>query len=207
MDASALQDKISRGMGVAARKLGSRYIVYRPRAVSAPVVDRNRVIKLFAAFEPAGNIGSGSARFQPIWRGVFDASYTQAGDYVVGSSSTYFVATQTPAQPVWCVLTNRSVTITRPGFSSQGGYSGLYASPGAVVLTSWPAALFSEGANSKGGKTGSSGLGGWTVLLPPLKTALQVSDVMTDDVGGTYTVDAVEQNSLGWRLFARQISA
>ena len=207
MDALALQDKVSRTMGVAARKLGGVCVVYRPKNASRPVHDGNRLVELFAAFEPQGRAGSGSARFQPLWRGVFDASYTRSGDYIVGVDDTYFVATKPPAQPVQCILTNRVVTISRPGFSSQGGYNGLYASSGKTIIVGWPVALVEDGSASKGTKVGTSSLGGWTVLLPLLPATLQLADVVTDEAGGTYVVEAAEQNNSGWRLLVRQISA
>ncbi len=207
MDASALQDKVARGLGIAARKLGSICVVYRPKRTSPPLDDRNRIIKLFAAFEPEGAAGQGSVRFQPLWRGVFDASYTSPGDYIVGPDNTYFVGVQTPTQPIQCVLTNRRVTLVRPGLSSQGGYSGLYASGGQAVLTGWPAALFADGLGTRNTKVGSSGLGSWRVLLPELPATPRIADVVTDDLGSTYIVDTAEQNSLGWQLLVRQISA
>ena len=207
MDALELQDKIARGMGVAARKLGSACIVYRPKTWTSPLDDRNRVIKLFAAFEPESSAAFGSARLQPLWQGVFDCSYTKPGDYIVGADSTYFVGAQNLAQPVWCVMTNRRVTFMRPGLSSQGGYSGLYSSCGETVIADWPAALFESGGSAKGGKVGSSGLASLTLLLPRLPAAPQIADVVNDDTGSTYVVDTTEQGSLGWHLLVRQISA
>ena len=207
MDIVALQDRIARGMSVAARKLGSVCIVYRPRSINRPIDDGNQIIKLFAAFKPGGSVGFGSAHFQPLWRGVFDASHTRPGDYIVGVDGVYFVAMQQSAGLVQCVLTNRKITIVRPSLSSQGGYSGLYASDGQAVIVGWPVALFEDGSNPRSVKAGTSSLGGWTALLPLLPAAPQLADVMTDDAGGTYIITAAEQSSIGWRLLARQINA
>ena len=205
MDVISLQDKITRGMGVAARKLGLACIVYRPRTAAQPVSDGNRVIKLFAAFAPEG-VGGGASSLQPLWRGTFDAVYTQTGDYLVASDRTYFVGSQLPALPIRCVLTNRSLTIARPSFLGQGGYSGLYASGGEPVVTSWPAAVFANGGSPENVRIAGVGLGGWVVLLPRLPVPPQVADVVTDDAGSVYVVGAAEQNTLGWRLLVRQIS-
>jgi hypothetical protein len=101
MDGPALADKIYRGMGVAARKIGSPYIVYRPTTPTNPLRSRNRIIKLYAAFNAGdGKFGRGESYGNATWWGVFDASYTQPGDYLVGPMGSFFVAAQAPLLPV-----------------------------------------------------------------------------------------------------------
>ena len=50
MEGGALQNLINKGMGVGARRLGTPFVVYRPRAVCEPLASRNRVTKLYCAF-------------------------------------------------------------------------------------------------------------------------------------------------------------
>ena len=207
MDARTLQDRISKGLGVAARRCGTPYTVYRPSGVLQPISPSRRVIDLLALFTPgAAGAGRAAAYGQALWQGVFDASYTQAGDYLVGERDTYFVAVQTPGAPVQCVQANRVVTLVRPTSAMQGGYSGFFATPGETVVTLWPGSLLEAGWHG-GSRVGETRFGGWTLLLPRLPATPQTADVVSDDLGGVYTVGSAEETVFGWRLLLRQVGA
>jgi hypothetical protein len=208
MDAQTLQNLIAKGMGVAGQRLGAPYAVYRPRGVSQPTAPQNRVVELCATFSGKGNAAPRGPDYgQPLWCGCFDASYTQAGDYLMNGQATYFIVRQWPGLPVQCVLTNRVVTIVRPLPATQGSYSGFFASPGELVIAAWPASLLESGGHSAGLLQGETRLGSWNLLLPPLPVVLQLADVVTDDLGANYVVGAAEQSSLGWRVMVRQLGA
>jgi hypothetical protein len=208
MDGTALQDKISKGMGVAARKLGTPFIVYRPDGATNPLSSRNRVIKLCASFNAEDERFRSVAGFgRPIWWGMFDASYTRPGDYLVGASGTYFICAQRPLLPVQCVLTNHVVQILRPATPVSGGYSGFCVATATHIIAGFPAALIEEGARVADGGARSQKFGGWSLLLPNLPASPQVGDVVTDDASMHYVVGAAEQSALGWRLMVRQIAA
>ena len=206
MNARTLQDRISKGMGVAARRAGCLFGLYRPAGIVQPVTPGNRILELPAVFAPAGKRG-GAVYGQSLWSGTFDSSYTQPGDYLANASETYFVASQLPGLDVQCVLTNRTVSIVRPMPAMQGGYSGFFSTPGDVVITQWPACLFESGGNAEGGRVGETRFGGWTLLLPMLPALPQTADVVSDDLGGAYVVGSAEQSVLGWRLAVRQVGA
>ena len=204
MDASALQDRISKGMGAAARHAGADFSVFRPAGIVAPISPGNRIIDLPAIFTP-GSGRAGPQYGQSLWTGTYDSSYTQAGDYLAGLSDIYFVASQLPGLDVQCVLTNRVVSIVRPLPAMQGGYSGFFSTPGAVVITQWPGCLLESGGHPDGGRVGETRFGGWTLYLPLLPAAPQIADVISDDLGGAYVVGSAEQSVLGWRLLVRQV--
>jgi hypothetical protein len=208
MDARTLQDRMTKGLGVAARKLGEPFTVFRPAGPLQPTAPQNRVIVLFAAFRAEGG-GTGRAPDygQPLWWGTFDASYTRPGDYLVCGPQVYFVASQIPGLPVQCVRTNRVVTILRPAPTASGGYNGFYATPGDIVIDGWPASLLEAGGRAGDAKPNEMRFGAWTLLLPALPAPPQVADVVTDDFCSTYVVTAAEQSELGWRLLVRQIGA
>ena len=206
MDARALQDRISKGSGVAARRTGCLFGLYRPAGVVQPVRPQNRLLDLPAAFAPAGKRG-GAVYGQSLWTGTFDFSTTQPGDYLASDAATYFVASQLPGLDVQCVRTNRTVSIVRPTPALQGGYSGFFSTPGDVVITDWPACLLESGGQAGGGRVGETRFGGWTLLLPVLPAPPQIADVVSDDLGGAYVVGSAEQSALGWRLTVRQVGA
>ncbi len=208
MDGRTLQNRISKGMGVAARRSGLPFTIFRPSGALQPLAAQNRVLELYAAFYPGNSDGRVGADYgRPLWRGVYDAVYTQGGDYLVGRDSTYFVASQQVGLPVQCVRTNRTVSLVRPTPAMQGGYSGFFSTPGETVLAEWPASLLADGGRPDEVKTGETKLGVWSLLLPVLPVCPQVADVVSDDLGGVYAVGNAEQSVLGWRLAVRQLGA
>jgi hypothetical protein len=183
------------------------YVVHRPRTCFAPLSSRNRIIKLFAAF----NAGDGLFRRpgkvgDPVWWGIFDAGYTQQGDYMVSPARTYFVAAQAPLLPVQCILTNCVLTIKRPGPVIQGGYSGMVAEAAETILDGWPASLVSVSTRISGSLP-ETRFGNWSALLPVPPLMPEVADVVGDDTGRVFVVGAAEQSTMGVRLSLREVAA
>jgi hypothetical protein len=208
MDGGKLQALVMKGLAVAGRMRGTPFVVYRPKGASKPTSERNRHILLNAAFSAEGGASPRAPVYgQPLWQGNFDASYTQAGDYLVGKLGIFFIAQQWPGLSVQCVLTNREVTIVRPSAAAQGNYSGFFASPGERVIIDWPASILESGGHAGSARPAETRLGTWQILLPVLPAAPQVADVITDDLGATYVIGAAEESTLGWRLLARQLAA
>ena len=211
MDGARLQNLISKGSGVAARRLGSPFVVYRPRGAVSPLSTRNRLIKLYAAFSAQDEsfrrvTGYGEA----VWWGVFDSVYTEAGDYLSGidpegSASVFFVAAQRPLLPAQCVKTNRVIGLSRPPAPVTGGYGGMVAETATVVLDGWPASLLCLAARVSG-RLPETRYGNWNLLLPRLPVSVQAGDVVTDDLGRHFLTASAEQSDLGWRLTVRQVA-
>ena len=206
MNGITLQDRISRGMGVAARRVGALYTVFRPSTTDQPINSRSRIITLYAAFNACDGSFKRSAEFgRPTWWGVFDAAYTKPGDYMVGATGTFFVASQTPLLPVECIKTNRNVTVSRTAPVVSGGYSGLVAQTAESVLQAWPASIIALNTRVSGNLP-ETRFGYWSILLPALPVALQIADVVADDTGRVFLVGAAEESDLGWRLTAREVA-
>lgn len=205
MNAQDLADRISKGMGVAARRSGSLVSVFRPVAIGSPLAPQNRIIDLFAAFLPSGAAGGMASYGRAMCQGIYDSSYTQPGDYLVGTDGTYFVVSQKPGLPVQCVQTNRTVSIVRPQPAAQGTYSGFFAVSGEPILAEWPGSLLAGNPHSMGGTVEQTRFGDWTLLLPPMVASPQIADVVNDDVGAVYVISGAESSTLGWRITVRQV--
>lgn len=210
MDAMTLQDRISRGLGVAARRIGSPHEVFRPSGPLAPLTRDKRLVRLHASFSAEdARFDKPAAYGRAVWWGVFDAAYTQPGDYLVGAHGTFFVAAQQPLLPVLCVQANRTVSVGRPGAPSGGvgGYGGVQPAATAPLLLGWPASVLGVAAGTAGVLPGDGGLGTVTVLLPSLPVALRTGDLIEDDLGRTLVAGLVEETALGWRLVARHAAS
>lgn len=211
MDAVRLQDRIRWGLNVAARSLGRSTDAYRPRGPLDPLDPVNRYLRLHAAFTPPdGSFSRPNGYAAALWQGLFDAAYTCVGDYLVQPEGTWFVAAQQALLPVLCVHTTRVVSFARPAAPSSSGvnsYGGVTSVTNTPLLTNWPASV----VGASGGGTPAADLPTdasvpyWTVLLPATSgIKLQLSDVMTDDLGRNAVVAAAELSDLGWRLSVKQ---
>lgn len=207
----ALQDRIARGLGTAARHIGTPHDVFRPRGAAHPLAPGNRVIRLGAAF----NAGDGKFRkpqlaAEPQWWGVFDTAYVRPGDYLCGEGGIFFVAALQPLLPVLCTRTNRRVGLARPGGAALVGsnsYGGVQPATATALLTGWPASLLQQGRGQQGPLPGDTRLAFWTVLLPRLPVAPKPGDLLEDDLGQTYVLAAAEESDLGWQLQVKQVAS
>ena len=208
MRAEHLQDRISRGLGTAARHIGLSYDAYRPSGPSAPLAASNRYLRLSAAFNaenPQFQRPSGYGR--ATWFAVLDSAYTKPGDYLVGPGGTFFIAAQQSLLPILCVQTNRTVTISRPaapGGIGMNTYGGVTRATILSLLTAWPASILATGGGSAGDLPGDSRLPWWSILLPAAPATLRPADLVQDDLGRTHVNASAELTDLGWRLTAKQ---
>ena len=87
-----LQDRLQRGLGVAARQIGSVHEVMRPRRNGPPLARANRVLRLHASFNAEDQSYRKPQTYgRPLWWGVFDSAGTRSGDYLVGVVSHHVV--------------------------------------------------------------------------------------------------------------------
>jgi hypothetical protein len=215
MDQATIQDRISRGLGVAARSIGVRTDAYRPRGTDDPLDPQNRFLRLPAAFGPPdGKFHKPSGYGAALWHGVFDSIYTRPGDYLSQDGRVWFVAAQQPLLPALCVQTNRVVSFARPaapGSVGANSYGGVQLTTAMPLLTSWPASVlgFAGSGTPDANLPSDASVPYWTVLLPAVVSEaagviLRPADLMTDELGRTATVSAAELTDLGWRLTVKQ---
>ena len=218
MDQSYLQDRISWGLNVAARRIGRTTDAYRPKGCDNALTPANRFLRLHAAFSAAdGKFAQPNGYGNSLWQGVFDSAYTQPGDYLVQDSNVWFIAAQQQLLPILCVQTNRTVSFHRPSASSTIGlnpYGGVCLETALTLVSQYPASVL--GASSSGqpktGLPGDTSIGVWNVLLPAAcapnrsPVILRPADLMIDDLGRTGTIAGAELTDLGWRLTVKQVT-
>jgi hypothetical protein len=207
MDAAHLQDRISWGLNVASRSIGTTADAYRPKGPFDPLDKRNRFLRLPVAFSPVDGGFVHSNRYgNAVWHGIFDAAYIRVGDYLVRQDGTWFVADLQPLLPVLCVKTSRTVSFNQPS-SVQGvastTYSGVTAASTTSLMTNWPANVLGAGGGGfpEADLPSDSTIPYWTVLIPAVPgVIISPSDIMSDDLGRSAVVAAAELTSLGWRI-------
>jgi hypothetical protein len=213
-----LADRVQRGLGRAGRAMGADCGLFRPDGPGDPLAPSHRIMTLPAAFAPeSGNWARPVGYGQALWQGLFDASYTRAGDYLLrpasrpgaGDGGVWFVAGRPPMLPPLCVRASRVVGLSRAANTLAAGVTGYGAAEAGTTLliAGWPASLLDSGTGGTAQAdlpTGTT-LASWAVLLPVLPgVMLRTGDLLADDLGRSGVVATAELSELGWRLHVKQ---
>lgn len=219
MDAATLQNRIYKGYGKAALRLGLAYSIYRPANASDPLAT---VLQTLPASFNAEDFGykKPNKYGTPTWYAILDGSVTKPGDYLQGAGGTFFIAAQQLNLPILVVECNRTLCMKRqtaPAGVGAVGYGGATVAASTDVLgqtnadgslqKGWPASVLLKGkADTTGTDIPSATKNvGWFILLPPsVPITLQAGDILVDDLGRRYGVQGAELTDLGWRLMARE---
>ncbi len=225
MDGVLLQSKLYMGYAKSAQRVGLPFDIYRPVAAANPLNSGNFVVTIPASFTEHSasnfNFGKPSDYKSSLSHGLLDGTQVEIGDYLVhATAGTYFIAAKDPIVPIFCVNTNRIVTIFKPDDQQRqpglGGYGGTVASTPALlqsgdanetpVMTAWPASVLG-GSHGAGGMVlpGDIGTGMFRVLLPSFGGILiRPGYVVTDDADKRMIVKMAELGQFGWNLQAQQ---
>jgi hypothetical protein len=210
MDSRRLQDRLYFGLGLSAIHAGQTADAFRPAGPFDPLNKQNRFMRLPAAFMPPnGGSDTTNTYGQPLWHGIFDASYTRPGDYLVLGSKTFFIASQEPLLPVLCVMANRTISAARPSVQTATGtnpYGGFTANSSSALMARWPASVLGEDRMTKiaADLPGDQAIPYWNILVPaPSGVLLAPGDMITDDIGRSAVIAGSELTSLGWRIIAK----
>jgi hypothetical protein len=156
-----------------------------------------------------GNDNHASGYGNALWQGVFDASYTKVGDYLVTASGTYFVASQDHLLPVLCVKANRTISFARPNIQTStagNAYGGYSSGRSTILMEKWPASVLGENRSSPSTADlpTDQSVPYWNVLVPAVSGVVLVpGDIISDDLDRTAVIAGCELTNLGWRISAK----
>ena len=190
LEREALGRLTAAGFGHAAMHLGMKGTQYRPSDPMAPMA--SAYAAPIVAFDSQARFGfvAPAGWGVPMRFALMDTSDVLAGDILVCGADTYFVARVEDFRPPLSVLCNRVVTV-----SNVSGSVG-------NILVGCPASIEMKGRgeSAQSGMPGSLRPGQFVLLLPPVpEVALQPYMTVTTDLGTSYTVNAVETSSYGFR--------
>ena len=211
MDGPSLQAKIYGGYAKAAQKIGLPYDLYRPLSAASPL--GNKVSTLNAAFSstPDYKFSKPNEYGDPVWSALLNDATTLTGDYLIGNNEKFFIAGKQFLSPVLAIECNRTVKIVRQADETNIGvvdYGGSVPSKEVEILGTtgayWPASILIGGKSQKGiNLPADTKQAGWRILLPPsVPVVLTYSDMVIDDLGRRYVIEAAELTDLGWRIAA-----
>lgn len=208
MDGPTIQARVYAGYAKAANIIGLLHSLYRPISQTAPLANLVSTLKVAIDSSSSYSFKEPNEYGDPTWFALINDATTQAGDYIVGSEGTYFVAGKQFLLPIILIECNRVVSIMRitpPSVVGAVAYSGENMAAQVAVIAGWPASILLGGRGESSG-TGVPSAGknsGWKILLPPsVTTQIVASDVIVDDQARRFVVQAAEFTDLGWRIQA-----
>ncbi|QAY85395.1 hypothetical protein [Pseudomonas arsenicoxydans] len=209
MNGTKLQSKIYIGYGKAAKRIGFDYQQFRAASASNPL-SSTALQTLPASFTTNFSYSAPNKYGQATWLGLFDARTFEPGDFLVGRQGTFFIAAMQDTLPIYCVQTNRVVSVLRVGMDAGvglGGWAGDTPASEAVLMQGWPASVL-QGTK---GETNDAKLPGdvktpwWAILMPVWPgIVLRTSDIIRDELGRKYVISSAELTDMGWRITAMQ---
>lgn len=212
MDAATLSNRIYKGYGKAATRIGYLTDIYRPVNAFNPLQYGNKIASINASFNAETMLYNRPNKYNhPTWFGVFDGTQTKVGDYLTNpQDGTFFVAAMQQALPILMVQTNRTINVLRPQQQTGVGAVGYNADTVATetqIMTGWPASvlLSHKGEISQGKLPGDTRSPWWVVLMPAVPGVIvRHGDIMSDDLNRRYVCASVELTDLGYRIIAEQ---
>lgn len=209
MDGTTLQAKIYKGYGQAAQRIGFPYQQFRATSANNPLLT-TALQTLPASFTTNFAYNAPNKYGQATWLGLFDARTTAPGDYLVGPGGTFFVAAMQATLPIYCVQTNRVVSVLRVGMDSGVGavsYGGDTPGTEVPIMQGWPASVLqgTKGEANEVKLPGDVRTPWWAILMPAWPgVILRTSDIILDELGRKYVVSSAELTDMGWRMTAMQ---
>ena len=157
MDGALLQDRLSRGMGAAARAFGMPNDLFRPRGTDNPVKPEKAVLRLAAAFD-GGDPGYRRPRgYDRALRGTFDADFTQVGDYLVGPRGVLFIVALPPLLRAVVRADQRGVRRAATGRGGDAGTERVWRGAGATAAAGADRVAGRVGLRQRGGARAIAG--------------------------------------------------
>lgn len=213
MDGPTLQQKIWRSYALSALRAGLSYNLFRATGPMNPMTG-TPLATLPAAFGPTDYaFGAPQSYGRATWQCLIDGAQTLVGDMLVGPK-TWFIVAQQALLPILVVEAPRTIQLRRPfresGVGYQSAYGGSTPATETVVMAGWPASILIGGRGESGLAKLPDDLkaSGWDILMPSWPgLALATSDIVEDDLGRRFGIEAAELTPLGWRLTTLQLQA
>jgi hypothetical protein len=209
MDGLKLQDKIHIGYGKAAKRIGFDYQQFRATSAYNPLTS-TALQTLSASFTTNFKYSAPNKYGQATWLGLFDGRSFEPGDFLVGHQGTFFIAAMQDTLPIYCVQTNRVVSVLRVGMDAGvglGGWASDTPANEAILMQGWPASVLqgTKGESNPTNLPGDVRTPWWLILMPAWPgVVLRTSDIVRDELGRKYVISSAELTDMGWRITAMQ---
>lgn len=212
MDGARIQQRIDRGLAIAARHIGTPYDLYRPIGIDNPLQPSNRIDTLQASFNIGGKYtGQGKAN-QLYWQviaGGQEAPPLVINDYLIGDA-TYVVVARDQLLPPIALKCTASLTFSRVTPDTSIGRRSYQAPvPQVPYASGIPAAMNikRESGKPSGDLPADIALRDFYAAFFCLPDGVvQIRDTAVDENGWNYQVTAVSTGLLGTEALLEHVA-
>lgn len=207
-----IQNKIYKGYGKAAERLGSTHAIYRSASAINPIQNPNLIGNQLISVDQDFTYVKARKYGDPTWQFMAeDGLSLQKFDFMVNSQNTYYIVDIKPVErlnPPICVECNTTLTITRPYDALIPGNNppvSYQIGSAQALYTNCPASLIegSRGDNQNMKLPTSVRMPLYKILLPFLgNVELKSGDIIQDAKNIRYALTSIELTGLGYRLQA-----
>lgn len=186
-----------------AHQLGYEYQTY-PFDLLSPIDDSKKGPLLQASFAADPNFSAPLKYNKPVWICYADATNLNQFDFLVGQYGTYYVGDKQPMQPLQAIRTNHIVTLARSIYSTTGQIVDTVVTyaENLPVFMQYNREDIQKPAGNFGSQIGRA-ITHWTTFIPcPIGTIKQ-DDLMTDEDGISYIIDAPDFTNMGYVCHVR----
>jgi hypothetical protein len=203
MDGATLQARIYAGYGKAASRVGRSYEVYRAATPVSPLEAGNMVGSVdcfFAADQKFNSVHKYKNVERYMWA---DGRELQQRDILLGPYGTFYVGDMQPNMPIQAIWCNEVVNIERPT------YQGTTMVPEQIAF-GLPCFRQLKKVDQKPvgqafvASTAATPIGEWFVYLPIEQGLVQQGDLVTDQLGRTFSLDTIDNTEIGVVITMRQ---
>ena len=204
MDGARLQTLIYKGYGKEAAVIGFDYDIYRAALPSMDVLDPTNVVgTLKCAFIADAKAEVANKYQTPTWMLRADGTQLEVFDFLVGPFGTFFVASKQPQLPMEAIKCNNFVTIAHIDYTVSPPGVDNYVS-GLPIFKQYRREDIRR--DETGAEVGNATTH-WRAFIPLPNHTLRQGDVITDEDGIGYTMDAPDFTSVGYAANMRLISS
>ena len=216
MDGPKAQDRVYKGYGIAADKIGLPYTIYRSSTGIDPIQPANIVGEINMSHTNSWTYMGVKKYGDSSWMLLVDGREVFVGDYLVSDDLTFFVASEQHLQPILGVMCDRTISIRRPKSPSGVGYEGYSGYEAINVLTydvlhsNVPVSFLksSRGETNPVKLPTDAKMPWYAVYMPKWASVyLRNGDIITDEFEQQYIISDNEHTTLGWRLNVHGLEA
>jgi hypothetical protein len=213
MDGIALQDRIYKGYSRVADSVGLQYDLYRASFSSDitvpdrdmldldPIVPKNKIRKMPIAVAADKDFSVPNKFHSPTWYCYADGRKLQQFDFLVGAFGTFYIADKQPNLPMQAIKTNHVLSIGRGIYSTVGPIGqtiNYYATRLPCFIQFKREQIKATIADTIGQATTQ-----WDAFIPLPNNMIKQDDIVFDEEGNRYLVDAPDFTEIGYSVRLR----
>ncbi len=198
------QAKLNAGYRRIAAQLGVEYAVYGFQNFN-PMAEENFQFFINAAFTADPNFSAPLKHNKAVWICYTDADQIDRTHILVGPYGTFYIGDRQPFQPMQAVRCNRVVNLGRVEYSTGGQLTATvinYAEQ-LPIFMQFAREDIQKAAGAQNAQQLGRAITHWTVFIPGHDGMIKQDDVMFDQDGIKYVIDAPDFTNMGYVCHVR----